>query len=89
MTTRNPFSASVGAPDWRELYRTALFETDRQKLASRIGEAERALLLRARELFSMSGENSDKEGEAIDDALYALRALRHCLELRTNEPMAA
>jgi hypothetical protein len=36
----------------------------------------------------MSGDNSE-EGQAVDDALYALRALRNCLELKTSEPEAA
>lgn len=85
---RNRFSVVIGAQNWRKLYRAALFETDRQELPSRIAEAERALILRARELFATSGNNSE-EGQAIDDALYALRALRSCVELRTNEPDAA
>jgi len=41
-----------------------------------------------RELFAMTGDNSE-EGQAVDEALYALRALRNCLELKTSEPKAA
>ncbi len=81
-------SASTSVQSWRELYRAALFETDRQKLPSHIAEAEKALILRARELSTMSGDNSE-EGQAVDDALYALRALRNCLELKTSESEAA
>jgi hypothetical protein len=88
MKIRNPSSASIDAHNWRELYKAALFETDRQKLPSRIAEAEKTLILRARELFAMSGDNSE-EGQAVDDALYALRALRNCLKLRTNDSTAA
>jgi hypothetical protein len=88
MKITNPSSASIGIQNWRELYKAALFEKDRKKLPSRIAEAENALILRARELFSMSGDNNE-EGQAIDDALYALRALRNCLEMKTSEPTAA
>jgi hypothetical protein len=71
------------SPTWRELYKAALFEGNKQELPLRIAEAERALILRARELFVMSGDNSE-EGQAVDDAMYALRALRNCLELKTS-----
>jgi hypothetical protein len=88
MKMRNPSSASIGVQNWREVYKAALFETDRQKLPSRIAEAEKALILRARELFAMSGDTIE-EGQAVDDALYALRALGNCLKLKTNDPTAA
>jgi hypothetical protein len=71
---RNAFSAS-----WHELYLAALFETDKVKLPLRIAEAERAVVLRARELFVMS-DNDSEEGKALDKGLYALRPLRNCLE---------
>jgi hypothetical protein len=87
MKVRNPSSDSIGVQNWREVYKAALFETDRQKLPSRIAEAERALILRARELFTISGDTIE-EGQAVDDALYALRALRNCLKLKTNDPAA-
>jgi hypothetical protein len=47
----------------------ALFEIER------IAEAEKALALRARDLFNVAGDNIS-EGEALDDAMYALHALR-------------
>jgi len=78
-------SVPAGVPNWRELYKAALFEGNRQELPLRIVEAERALILRARELFAMAGDNSE-EGQAVDDAMYALRALRNCMELKTSEP---
>ncbi len=42
------------SPDsrWRQLYRAALSEIDKSKLPERIADAERAVVLRARELFS-------------------------------------
>lgn len=84
---RNPLPTVADAQSWHELYRAALFETDKQMLPSRIAEAERALILRGRELFEVP-DNSE-EADAVDDALYALRALRSCIELKTNEPNAA
>jgi len=42
----------------------------------RIAEAERALVLRARELFHESGDNIE-EAEALDNAMYSLNALRN------------
>ncbi len=61
---------------WRGLYKSALFEVDKTKLPERIAQAEKALTLRARELFHAAGDNIE-EGEALDDAMYALHALRN------------
>jgi hypothetical protein len=60
---------------WRQLYRTALSEVDKSKLPERIAEAEKAVVLRARELFQAAGNNGE-ETEALDDVIYALHALR-------------
>jgi hypothetical protein len=81
-------SVSTGSQNWRELYRAALFEIDEKKMPSRIAEAERALVLRERELFPMSSDNID-EALAVNNALYALHALRSCFELRTRTAAAA
>jgi hypothetical protein len=67
---------------WRELYTAALFETDNERLATRIADAEKAIVVRARELFS-AGADTIEEDQALDDALYALRALQSCMELRS------
>jgi len=69
--------------NWRELYKAALFETDRAKIPVRIAEAEKAIVARARELFGAYGDTIE-EDQALDDALYALRALQTCLGLQTN-----
>ncbi len=69
---------------WRDLYSLALFETNERELPSRIAEAEHALRIRAKELFS-ARTNSEEEARAVDDALYALQALRNCMEFRTRE----
>jgi hypothetical protein len=76
-------SAPAAVQSWRELYKAAIAETDRNRLPSRINEAETALARRARELFAMGGRNTE-EREAVDRALYTLRALSYCLKLETS-----
>jgi hypothetical protein len=61
---------------WRDLYKAALFEVDRARLPERIAQAEKAFALRARELFYAAEHNTD-EGQALDDAVHALQALRN------------
>ena len=53
---------------WRQLYRAALSEIDKSKLPERIAEAERAVVLRARELFQAAGDNGE-ETEALVSCL--------------------
>ena len=59
---------------WRQLYRAALSEIDKSKLPERIAEAEKAVVLRARELFQAA--DNGEETEALDDVMYALHAFR-------------
>ena len=71
-------TAVCPAPDnrsWRELYRDAILEADRNLLPERIAAAQEALTARARELFHAEGDNIEEE-HALDDAMYALKALR-------------
>ena len=70
--------------NWRRLSKAALFETDPSKLAGRIEEARKALIVRSRELFATS-PNYDGETEAIENALYALQALENCLRSNTKD----
>jgi hypothetical protein len=74
-------TALSNSPAWGKLYVAALFETDQSRVASRIAEAEKAIVARARELF-FSGADTIEEDQALDDALYALKALQNCLEMR-------
>ena len=69
--------------EWHQLHRAAMSETDPRKLPSRIYEAEKALARRSRELFALRGDNLD-EREAIDEALYTLRALSYCIRLKST-----
>jgi hypothetical protein len=56
---------------------------DADKVSDRIAEAETALVIRARELFGSAGDNIEEE-QAVDDAMYALHALRSALKCRAN-----
>jgi hypothetical protein len=78
MTTQSPQSL---VHNWRDLYTAALFETDKSRVPNRIADAEKAIVARARELFS-AGADTIEEDQALDDALYALRALQNCLQFR-------
>jgi hypothetical protein len=61
---------------WRQQYRAALFEIEESKLPARIAEAEKAVVLRAHELFQSAPGDNGEETEALDHAMYALHALR-------------
>jgi hypothetical protein len=82
-------SISLNSRAWRDLYRAALFEVDKTRLADRIAQAEEALVVRARELFHIAGDNIEEE-QALDDTMYALHALRntsqtsHCIPHRSE-----
>jgi hypothetical protein len=73
---------------WAQFYKAALFELDANKVSDRIAEAETALVTRARELFHSAGDNIE-EGQAVDDAMYALHALRSALKCRGNAENAS
>jgi hypothetical protein len=66
---------SVDSAGWRELYTAALFEIDRTGLPDRIAHAEEAVALRVGELLHVAGDHIE-EGTALEDAKYALHALR-------------
>jgi|SRR5947209_12498474 len=61
---------------WRDLYVAALFQPDPGKFAERIAEAEKALAIRARELFQAGGHHLEEE-HAMDDTMRALKTLRY------------
>jgi hypothetical protein len=79
-------TGTLGSPYkrvWAQFYKAALFELDANKVADRIAEAEAALVTRAHELFHSAGDNIEEE-QAVDDAMYALHALRSALKCRLN-----
>jgi len=67
-TTSPPCSIRT---EWKGLYKAAILENDRGVGSQRAAEAERAVLVRARELFYSQGNL--EEQEAIEDALYLAR----------------
>ena len=71
-------SHSPERPNWRDLYRAAILELDSSRLPERIVAAENVVIARARELFHQGGDNGE-ETENLNDAMYALRALRSTL----------
>ena len=79
-------TGTLGSPYkrvWAQFYKAALFELDANKVSDRIAEAETALVTRARELFRSAGADIEEE-QAVDDARYALHALRSALKCRPN-----
>jgi len=77
MTTFHVIPSREAPRTWRELYKAAIFETDPSKISLRILQAERALVLRERELF-LSSQN-EVELNAVNAALQKLDTLRRCL----------
>ena len=78
MKNRSSGNLSDSHLGWHSLYQAALFETDRDKLQARIDAAEQAILVRMKELFVVTSDHIE-EDQVLDDALYALRALRNCV----------
>ena len=64
---------------WYEAYMTALFETEKAKVAEEIKRAERLMISRQREIFGQSPATPERK--ALDKAFHALRALQLCLKL--------
>ena len=46
-------------------------------------QAESAIVVRARQLFGQPGDHIEEEHD-LDDAMYALQALRSCVESRSR-----
>lgn len=65
--------------DWRDLYRDAILETNQTAACQKVCEAEAAVLSRVRELLYLGG--TIEENEALEDALYLLRAYRNVQSL--------
>jgi hypothetical protein len=81
--SNQPIPSQSMPANWRALYSAALFETEKSRIPARIADAEKAIVTRARELFS-AGADTIEEDQALDDALYALRALQSCLHFRAT-----
>jgi hypothetical protein len=85
---RESLSSHSPGKSWKELYTAALLENNRNELPQRIAAAEKEIVARAHQLFD-SKMDSLEEGEALDDALYMLRALKGCLQFHEPDEPAA
>jgi len=85
MSTRVSTPPLLLPPGWHVLYQDALFERDKNKIPQKIADAEKAILSRMKELFYATDDHIE-EDLILDDALYALRALRNCV---AHEMLAA
>ena len=63
--------------DWKTLYRAAIVETEKSLIKQKLFAAETAVLDRRKELFCCG---SSDEKEALEEALYLLRAYRNAWE---------
>jgi len=72
------FSSRPDQEYWKATYTAAILETDRTVIPRRVAEAEAAIVARARELFYTAA--TADEQDALEDALYALRALKTALQ---------
>jgi hypothetical protein len=81
-SSHSHFSGSSSS-SWHSLYQAALFETDRELILARIDKAEKAILDRVKELSGVDADHIEEE-QILDDALYALRALRNCVISEAN-----
>lgn len=70
--------------EWRAKCRTAILETKISAIQKELSDAEDAVVTRTRELFHRTGPEVELERDALDDAMYSLRALRHALEQKTR-----
>ena len=61
---------------WQALYRAAIFEQNSPSANSKIAQAEEAIANRQTELAQNTGPWVDTELEGMEDALYALNALK-------------
>jgi hypothetical protein len=62
-------------PQWYEIYKVALLETDWSKMEERIQAAEAAIRERKRE-FDLNHGGSPDENRAIMDAIHSLSVLK-------------
>jgi len=71
----NPaFPPCLNPTEWTTLYRAVIHETNQSLLSQRVSEAEDAVIERGREI-SYDHRAAD-EKDALEDALYVLRAYR-------------
>jgi hypothetical protein len=82
MTNCRSFCAN--AQRWKAAYRAAVLEPNRHTILRRVSEAEEAIVARTQELSRESGVEAEIERNALDHALYSLRALSYVVENTTR-----
>ena len=76
-------SQNRGRTEWWVLYREAIFsKADSCEKVKRIDDAEEAIGERMHAIFRERGAEVEGEREALDDAMYALKAWRNALETK-------
>jgi hypothetical protein len=75
---KKAFPPCLNRADWKTLYRVAILETNKSIVPQRVSVAEEAVIARGREIFYSGAPPEEKE--ALEDALYALRAFRTALQ---------
>ena len=75
--------------EWKQIYLSALFESNKSRIPAKIAEAQRALAARRSDLLrhsvQVSGSSRESgEIQALDSALFALNALKNCLAISAS-----
>jgi hypothetical protein len=70
--------------DWRAKYRSALLKINTPAIEKEISDAEDAIVVRTRELYQQTGPDVEVERDALDDAMYALHALKSALKRKSS-----
>lgn len=68
--------------NWRNLYLAAVFETNTNRIPSRIQTAQKAIAERSRELFASRDNNGERS--SLDSAVVKLQALGMCVSSRKD-----
>ena len=71
-----PYHSPQSDSRWQALYRAAIFGQNLSYAERPIAQAEAAIAIREKELAQSQGPWADAEREGMDDAQYALKALR-------------
>lgn len=77
-TRQESLQVNAASGNWKDLYAAALFEDDRLKATVLVTEAESAMIMRAKAIFTSAG-NDRKEAVELDQSMRMLRLLRTCL----------
>jgi len=70
--------------DWRAKYRSALLKINTPAIEKEISDAEDLIVVRTRELYQQTGPEVEVERDALDDAMYALHALKSALKRKAS-----